>query len=74
MVIVADGRQSGYSKGMTLIELQHLFLRYGAQMAINLDGGSSAMLWFDGEYVTQSSSSPLRYTGGRPLPNAWVYG
>ena len=29
---------------------------------------------FDGEYVTQSSSSPLRYTGGRPLPNAWVYG
>ena len=41
--------------------------------AINLDGGSSAMLWFDGEYVTQSSSSPLRYTGGRPLPNAWVY-
>ena len=41
--------------------------------AINLDGGSSAMLWFDGEYVTQSSSSPLRYPGGRPLPNAWVY-
>mgnify|MGYP004658942847 FL=1 len=39
MVIVADGRQSGYSKGMTLIELQHLFLRYGAQTAINLDGG-----------------------------------
>ena len=49
-------------------------LQHKCMQAINLDGGSSAMLWFDGEYVTQSSSSPLRYTGGRPLPNAWVYG
>ena len=28
----------------------------------------------EGKYVTQCSSSFLRYTGGRPLPNAWVYG
>ena len=50
-----------------------ILLQHKCMQAINLDGGSSAMLWFDGEYVTQSSSSPLRYTGGRPLPNAWVY-
>lgn len=59
MVIVADGRQSGYSKGMTLIELQHLFLRYGAQMAINLDGGSSGM-WFNGSIVNRPSQGSER--------------
>lgn len=59
MVIVADGRQSGYSKGMTLIELQHLFLRYGAQTAINLDGGLSEM-WFNGSIVNRPSQGSER--------------
>lgn len=59
VVIVADGRQSGYSKGMTLIELQHLFLRYGAQMAINLDGGLSEM-WFNGSIVNRPSQGSER--------------
>ena len=59
--------------GTSVNECSEILLRHNCMQAINLDGGSSAMLWFDGEYVTQSSSSPLRYTGGRPLPNAWVY-
>lgn len=60
VVIVADGRQSGYSKGMTLIELQHLFLRYGAQTAINLDGGGSSEMWFNGSIVNRPSQGSER--------------
>ena len=47
--------------------------RYGCAQALNVDGGTSAMLWFDGEYVTRCSNRNLRETGGRPLPNAFVY-
>ena len=61
MVIVADGRQSGYSKGMKLIELQHLFLRYGAQTAINLDGGGSTEMWFQGQVISSPSGGKERY-------------
>ena len=53
--------------------MAQLLVENGAVYAMNLDGGSSAMMWFDGKYVMQSSSSPLRYSGGRPTPNAWVY-
>lgn len=60
VVIVADGRQSGYSKGMTLIELQHLFLRYGAQTAINLDGGGLSEMWFNGSIVNRPSQGSER--------------
>ena len=59
--------------GTSVNNCSEILLQHKCMQAINLDGGSSAMLWFDGEYVTQSSSSPLRYTGCRPLPNAWVY-
>lgn len=60
VVIVADGRQSGYSKGMTLGELQRLFLRYGAQTAINLDGGGSSEMWFNGSIVNRPSQGRER--------------
>ena len=60
VVIVADGRQSGYSKGMTLGELQHLFLRYGVQTAINLDGGGSSEMWFQGSIVNRPSQGEER--------------
>ena len=53
--------------GTSVNNCSEILLQHKCMQAINLDGGSSAMLWFDGEYVTQSSSSPLRYTGGRPL-------
>lgn len=47
--------------------------RYGCAQALNVDGGTSAMLWFDGEYVTRCSNRNLRESGGRLLPNAFVY-
>ena len=39
--------------------------------AMNLDGGTSAILWYDGEYVTRCSNTAL--PEGRTLPNAFVY-
>jgi exopolysaccharide biosynthesis protein len=50
-----------------------ILLQHHCMQAMNLDGGASAMIWYDGEYIVQSASAPLRYSGGRPLPNAFVY-
>lgn len=59
-IIVADGRQSGYSRGMTLPELQQLFIRCGAQTAMNLDGGGSTEMWFEGEIINRPSGGVER--------------
>lgn len=42
ILVVVDGRQPGWSIGMTLPELGALMLRLGAHDAINLDGGGSS--------------------------------
>ena len=74
-MLVIEGRypEDGI-RGTSVNTCADILLSYGCRNAVNMDGGSSAILWYDGEYITQSSSSQLRYTGGRPLPNAWVYG
>ncbi|MCE5342062.1 MAG: phosphodiester glycosidase family protein, partial [Eubacteriales bacterium] len=46
ILIVVDGRQDGYSVGISLQDLQQLFVQYGAETAMNLDGGGSAEMWF----------------------------
>ncbi|MFQ6937294.1 MAG: M56 family metallopeptidase [Oscillospiraceae bacterium] len=74
-MLVIEGRYPDEGiRGTSVNTCSDILLSYGCWNALNMDGGSSAILWYDGEYVTQSSSSFLRYTGGRPLPNAWVYG
>lgn len=60
VVIVADGRQDGYSRGLTLQELQQLFVRYGAQTAMNLDGGGTAEMWLCGEILNRPSGGRER--------------
>ncbi len=42
--VCVDGRQSGYSGGMTMHELAEFFRALGARDAINLDGGGSTAL------------------------------
>ncbi len=42
--ITADGRQSGYAKGMTLSELAAYAVQLGADRALNLDGGGSTTM------------------------------
>ena len=66
--VCIDGRQPGYSIGTTLLELQNIFERYGAYNAANLDGGSSATMYYDGEVVNRTST-PM---GERYLPNAFI--
>ncbi len=47
-LVEVDGRQRG-SVGMTLDELGSFLVGLGCQEAMNLDGGGSATLWFDGK-------------------------
>ena len=74
-MLIIEGRYPDEGiRGTSVNTCSDILLAYGCRNALNMDGGSSAILWYDGEYITQCSSSFLRYTGGRPLPNAWVYG
>ena len=68
LFVCIDGRQPGYSVGTTLLELQKIFERYGAYNAANLDGGSSATMYYDGKVVNKTST-PI---GERYLPNAFI--
>lgn len=56
IVILVEGRREGYSDGISLQGLQQLFLKYGAQTAINLDGGGSAKLYFYNQVINRPSS------------------
>lgn len=51
VAVVADGRSSGYSRGVTMIEFAEIFAGLGAQVAYNLDGGGSSAMYFDGALV-----------------------
>ncbi len=52
------------AKSATVVDLARIFRAIGATDALNLDGGGSAALLFDGKYVTGP---------GRQLPNAIVF-
>ena len=56
LVVVVDGRRSGWSIGMTTDQLAHLMRRLGAREAINLDGGASSQLLVRGR--TQNRVAP----------------
>ena len=61
VIIVADGRREGWSdKGMTLQEMQQVFLEYGCHVGYNLDGGGSATMIMNGERVNKTSGSRER--------------
>ena len=66
--VCIDGRQPGYSIGATQLELQNIFEKYGAYNAANLDGGSSATMYYDGKVINKTST-PI---GERYLPNAII--
>jgi exopolysaccharide biosynthesis protein len=43
-MVTVDGRQSGYSSGMTLTEFAQYLVKLGAYKALNLDGGGSTTM------------------------------
>lgn len=59
--ILVDGRQNGYSNGMSIPNLAKLFEGLGCELAYNLDGGRSAVMMFQQKF----HSKP--YLGGRDL-------
>ncbi|WP_396201588.1 phosphodiester glycosidase family protein [Gemmatimonas sp.] len=72
LLAVIDGRQPGYSVGMTLRQTAELLQSLGAQRAINLDGGgSSAMIVRDNATgALRVRNKPSDPTGERQVGNA----
>ena len=70
LMLCIEGRYLD-SLGATAPECAEVLSRYGAYQAMNLDGGTSAILWYDGRYITRCSDPEL--PEGRLLPNAWIY-
>ena len=60
ILIVADGRRSGYSTGLSLYRLASILTKLGATEAINLDGGSSSTFVVDGGVVNRPSGQRER--------------
>lgn len=59
--VVIDGRQPGYSIGMTSDELARFCRdRLDAEWGINQDGGGSSAMWLDGEIVNRPSDGQER--------------
>ena len=74
LMLVIEGRMPEEDiLGTGVNECAAILARHGAVQAMNVDGGTSAILWYDGQYVTRCSNPQIRYTGGRALPNAFVY-
>lgn len=59
------------SLGTDAAECAKILSRYGAYQAMNVDGGTSAIVWYQGEYIMRCSNEAL--PEGRRLPNAWIY-
>lgn len=70
LMLCIEGRYLD-SLGATAPECAEILARYGAYQAMNLDGGTSAICWYDGEYITRCSDPNL--PEGRLLPNCWIY-
>lgn len=65
MVVTVDGRQAGWSVGMTYQELALLMQQLGCTDALNLDGGGSTTAWVRGQVVNRPSDG-----GERRIANA----
>ncbi|MBH0115829.1 phosphodiester glycosidase family protein [Salinibacterium sp. NG253] len=60
--VVVDGRDPGYSAGVTLPDLAVIMQDLGATTAYNLDGGGSSTMYFNGTVINQPSNGGERET------------
>lgn len=65
IMLAIDGRQ-GLKVGASLAEVQQIMLEHGAWNAINLDGGSSTTMYYDGDLI----NSPCDPLGERTVATA----
>lgn len=66
LLVAVDGRQPGYSTGLTNFELALTLMRLGAVSASALDSGTSSALAFDGKLLDRPSDR----TGERAVADA----
>ncbi len=66
--VVIDGRQPTWSIGANLRDLMHVFEDYDAVNAVNLDGGSSSELVYNGKVMNKL----WNIFGERYIPTAFV--
>ena len=67
LMLVIEGRQAS-SLGATYADLISIMLEYGAINAINMDGGSSSLMYYKGEYINNG----VVLTGSRSMPTAFI--
>jgi hypothetical protein len=60
LFIVIDGRQKGYSNGVTLEEAQDKLLEFNVRDAYNLDGGGSSTFYYNGKVLNSPSDGRQR--------------
>lgn len=70
LMLAIEGRQTR-SIGTTVNELASILQLHNCMQAMQLDGGASAMIWYDGESIIKCSNQNL--PDGRGIPTAWVY-
>ena len=67
--IVVDGRQNGYSEGVSEEELARLLLEQQCEHGINLDGGGSSSMWLrNAKSELSTANRPSDAVGPRPVP------
>ena len=62
MLVVVDGRDEGYSRGVTMTELAGIMSDLGCRVAYNLDGGGSSAMYWDGRIINRPSNGGERAT------------
>ena len=67
LLLVIDGRSLD-SFGATLRDVQDILLQYGAVNAANLDGGSSATMYYNGKVINKPSDK----LGERAVPTTFL--
>lgn len=68
LLVTADGRQPGYSDGLSVTQTADLMKALGAVDAMNLDGGGSTAMALGGELITRPSDP----AGERPVGDSLV--
>ena len=67
LLLVVDGRRAT-SMGASYQDLAEQMLAFGAVNASNLDGGSSSLMWMNGEYLNNKAA----VIGVRPIPDTFL--
>ena len=60
ILVVIDGRQARWSRGVTLVHFARIMRDLGAVAALNLDGGGSSTMVVEGEVVNRPSDGRER--------------